>query len=136
MPLPLITGLADKLFGIVDSLVTDKDQAALLKHELDMTLSKLNLAQMAVNAEEAKHGSLFVAGWRPFIGWVCGAALAWEFIGAPVGQWALTAAGLELTYALPQVASGDLMELVLAMLGLAGLRSYEKRAGVSRTRIR
>ncbi|GEQ96715.1 hypothetical protein JCM17844_03520 [Iodidimonas gelatinilytica] len=131
-----LTGLVDRVFGVVDSLVTDKDQAARLKHELHMTLSKLNLAQIAVNAEEAKHASLFVAGWRPFIGWVCGAALAWQFILAPVLQWGLTLAGLELTYSLPQVASDRLMELVLAMLGMAGLRTYEKRSGVSREKVK
>ncbi|GER08097.1 hypothetical protein GCM10007972_03970 [Iodidimonas muriae] len=131
-----LTGLVDRVFGVVDSLVTDKDQAARLKHELHMTLSKLNLAQMAVNAEEAKHASLFVAGWRPFIGWVCGAALAWQFILAPILQWGLTLAGLELTYSLPQVASDSLMELVLAMLGMAGLRTYEKRSGVSREKVK
>jgi len=130
-----IAGLGDKLFGVVDQLVTDKDQAARLKHELHQTLARLNLAQMAVNAEEAKHSSLFVAGWRPFIGWVCGVALGWEYIGAPVGEWALTLAGLELTYTMPRVPSDALMEVVMAMLGMAGLRTYEKRAGIARGRL-
>jgi len=131
-----IAGIGDKIFGVVDQLVTDKDQAARLKHELHQTLAKLNLAQMAVNAEEAKHSSLFVAGWRPFIGWVCGLALAWKYIGAPIAQWALTMAGLELTYSVPSVPSDALMELVLAMLGMAGLRTYEKRVGVARGRLK
>jgi len=60
-----------------------------------------------------------VAGWRPFIGWVCRAALAWEYVGAPVAQWALTLAGLELTYSVSHVPEDALMELVMAMLGMA-----------------
>jgi len=138
MSIPLfdaVAGIGDKIFGIVDQFVTDKDQAARLKHELHQSLAKLNLAQMAVNAEEAKHSSLFVAGWRPFIGWVCGVALAWKFVGAPLAHWALTMAGLELTYAVPNVPTDALMELVLAMLGMAGLRTYEKRAGIARGRL-
>lgn len=135
MALPLfgaLTGIADRLFDIIDSLVTDKDEALRLKHELQMTLANHNQAQMAVNAQEAQHRSLFVAGWRPFIGWVCGAALAWEYIGAPLAQWALTMAGLELQYPVPHIVSDNLLELVLAMLGMAGLRSFEKRTGVTR----
>lgn len=138
MAIPFLDGLAsagEKLFGIVDKLVPDKGQAAELKHELHLTLAKLNMAQMAVNAEEAKHASLFVAGWRPFIGWVCGAALAWQFIGAPLAQWGLTLAGLELVYAVPKIDSGNLMELVMAMLGMAGLRTYEKYGGVARGKL-
>ena len=135
MPIPLIDSIAkaaDRLFGVIDAMVVDKDAAAKLKHETEMALVNLNLAQMAVNAEEAKHASLFVAGWRPFIGWVCGAALAWEYVGAPLAQWGLTLAGLELAYSVPQVPSDSLFELVLAMLGMAGLRTYEKQRGVAR----
>jgi len=130
-----IAGIGEKVFGIVDQLVTDKDQAARLKHELQKSLAELNFAQMAVNAEEARHGSLFVAGWRPFIGWVCGIAIGWEYVGAPVAEWGLTLAGLELTYTVPRVPADTLMELVLAMLGMAGLRTYEKKSGVARTRM-
>lgn len=138
MTLPLLDGIAslgDRLFGLVDKFIPDKDKASEMKHELHMTLARLNLAQMAVNAEEAKHSSIFVAGWRPFIGWVCGTALAWQFIGAPVAQWTLTVAGLSEIHSVPQIDSGNLMELVLAMLGMAGLRTYEKQGGIARSRL-
>jgi len=137
MPLfDAIASIGDRIFSIVDQMVTDKDQAARLKHELQKALAELNQAQIAVNKQEAKHGSIFVAGWRPFIGWVCGVALAWEFVGAPVAQWALTMAGLELTYTVPTVPEEALMELVMAMLGMAGLRSFEKRSGVARAKMK
>lgn len=135
MPLPLIGAVgraAESLFGAIDKLVPDRDLAQKLQRETEQTLASLNLAQMQVNAEEARHKSLFVAGWRPFIGWVCGAALAWEFVLAPLANWGLTLAGLELVYSVPDVVSGKLFELVLAMLGMAGLRTYEKQRGVSR----
>lgn len=135
MPLPLIGVVgraAESLFGAIDKLVPDRDLAQKLQREAEQTLASLNLAQIEVNAEEARHRSLFVAGWRPFIGWVCGAALAWEFVVAPLAGWGLTLAGLELVYSVPDVASGKLFELVLAMLGMAGLRTYEKQRGVTR----
>ncbi len=135
MALPLfgsVVGLADRVFNVIDALVSDKDEANRLKHEIQMTLANHNQAQIAVNQQEAQHRSLFVAGWRPFIGWVCGAALAWEYIGVPIAQWSLIMAGLELQYSVPQIDPSNLLELVLAMLGMAGLRSFEKRTGVAR----
>lgn len=131
MALPLlgpISGLVGRVFDVVDSLVTDKDEADRLKHEIQMTLAEQNQAQITVNKQEAQHRSLFVAGWRPFIGWVCGAALAWEYLLTPIAQWALVVAGLD--YSIPQINPDNLLELVFAMLGMAGLRSFEKRAGV------
>lgn len=132
MAIPVIGDIIAAVAKPLDKLILDKDLRQKLEHEITMQLATLNLAQVAVNKQEAAHKSIFVAGWRPFIGWVCGAALAWEFIGLPVGNWALTLAGLELTYSMPEVASGRLMELVLAMLGMAGLRTYEKRTGCAR----
>ncbi|RMF14138.1 MAG: hypothetical protein D6757_06860, partial [Alphaproteobacteria bacterium] len=94
MPIPLLSSLADGLFGVIDKLVPDADLKARLKLETTETLSRLNLAQMEVNAREATSGSLFIAGWRPFIGWVCGVALAWQYVGVPIGEWMMTLAGM------------------------------------------
>lgn len=132
MGIPIFGDIISAIARPLDKLIPDKDLRQKLEHEITMQLATLNLAQVAVNQQEAAHKSIFVAGWRPFIGWVCGLALAWQFVGAPIAQWGLTIAGLELVYAVPKIESGNLMELVMAMLGMAGLRTYEKRHGVAR----
>lgn len=84
--------------------------------------------QLAVNQAEASSSSTFVAGWRPFIGWMCGAALGFEYLARPILQFGFAAAG----HALPELPTldGKLWELLTAILGLSGLRSIEKTVGV------
>ena len=132
MPMPIIGDIIAAIAKPIDDLVGDTDLKRRLKAEIQSQLYELNRAQIAVNRQEAAHKSLFVAGWRPFIGWVCGVAIAWAFLGQHVAEWAvaLWAPGTPI----PEVESDRLMELVLAMLGMAGLRTYEKRAGVARER--
>ena len=91
---------------------------------------QLMLGQLKVNEQEAAHKSIFVAGWRPFIGWVCGVGVFWQFVGHPIGEFIAVLCG----YAgeLPSVKSDDLFELLMGMLGLGGLRTFEKLKGVSR----
>ena len=90
-----------------------------------------NQAEAEINKIEAGHKSLFIAGWRPFVGWVCGLGLAWSFIGHPVASWALAVWGdAEMT--LPHLEMDGMMNLVTAMLGFGGLRTYEKLKGVAR----
>jgi len=67
---------------------------------------------------------MFVAGWRPFIGWVCGVSLAYHFILAPLIEWILVLSGNTLD--LPEFDFSQLSTIVMGMLGLAGARSYEK----------
>ena len=93
--------------------------------------------QLAVNAKEAEHKSIFVAGWRPFIGWVGGAALAYQFVLYPFLIWIwvfLQANGtVPMDLAPPPVLeTGALFSIITGMLGVAGMRSYEKTKGVSR----
>jgi hypothetical protein len=88
------------------------------------------LAQTEINAAEAQHKSIFVAGWRPFIGWVCGVGIAWSMVVQPVAQWAMIAWGDGTE--LPTIDTSYLMELVTAMLGMSGLRTFEKMRGVAR----
>ena len=132
MPIPIIGDIIAAIAKPIDDLVGDTDLKRKLKAEIQSQLYELNRAQIAVNRQEAAHKSLFVAGWRPFIGWVCGVAIAWAFLGQHVAEWAVAiwAPGTPI----PEVESDRLMELVLAMLGMAGLRTYEKRAGVARER--
>ena len=102
-----------------------------LERELVEAANAAMLAQTEINKAEAAHKSIFVAGWRPFIGWTCGAAIAWSFLLQPVAQWAITAWG-EGT-ALPTVDTSYLLELVTAMLGMSGLRTFEKSRGIARS---
>jgi hypothetical protein len=99
------------------------DQAAAREHEELM-------GQIEVNKTEAAHKSIFVAGWRPFIGWTAGAGVAWSFVVAPISEWVSRLIGW--TGKMPELDSAQLMTLVLALLGMGGLRTYEKMKGVAR----
>jgi hypothetical protein len=130
----VITALVPALGTLVDRLIPDKAAAQRAKDEMEAALVKASneaaLAQVEVNKIEAGHSSVFVAGWRPAIGWVCAAALAWVFIVAPVAAWGMAVFGVRET--LPAIGTDNLFELVLAMLGLGGLRTFEKMRGVAR----
>ena len=101
-----------------------------LERELVEAANSAMLAQTEINAVEAQHKSIFVAGWRPFIGWVCGVGIAWSMVVQPVAQWAMIAWGDGTE--LPTIDTSYLMELVTAMLGMSGLRTFEKMKGVAR----
>jgi len=87
---------------------------------------QLLLGQMDINKIEAASKSLFVSGWRPFIGWVCGFGIAWNFIFQPLISWIAFLFDVDLKGA-PQLDISDLMTLLLGMLGLAAQRTYEKK---------
>jgi len=86
-------------------------------------------AQMDVNKVEAAHPSVFVSGWRPAIGWICGAAFAWNWVGLPIAKMGLAIAGISLE--LSPASMAEMMPVLLGMLGLSGLRSFEKSHGVA-----
>lgn len=130
--------MLDKLIGPVSSLldkfVEDADQKAKLAHEI-ATMSQrhaqeLALAQIGVNAAEAASGSLFKGGWRPFIGWTCGLAFFYHFVGQPLAIFILTVSGMEIP-ALPEFEMGTLLTVLGGMLGIGGLRTYEKQKGLT-----
>lgn len=108
---------------IPDKAEREKAQAELVKMQLNGELQQL-AGQLEVNKTEAAHQSVFVAGWRPFIGWVCGVALAYQFVLRPIITWA--APSLGYTVAEMPGLDDNLWELMFGMLGLGGLRSYEK----------
>lgn len=119
---------------ILDKIIPDKDLRQKLQHELiiasqDQTF-QLALGQLKVNEKEAEHSSIFVAGWRPFIAWVCGFGLAYNFLVYPLMLWAVAAYGASIIP--PPLFSENLMELIMGMLGLAGYRTYEKVMGVTK----
>jgi len=116
--------------GIVDKFVADKDLKSTLKHELEMSLHNANLAQIEVNKTEAQHASIFVAGWRPCIGWICAVALGYHFILSPILATILTLSGYTIT--LPEFDFAQLSTILMGMLGLGGLRTFEKMKGVTK----
>jgi hypothetical protein len=135
MPIPaIVTALVPALGTLVDRLIPDRAAAEKAKADVEAALVKASneaaLAQVEVNKIEAGHSSVFVAGWRPAIGWVCAAGLAWAFVVAPVASWALLVLGIKAE--LPAIQFDHLFELVLAMLGIGGLRTFEKMRGVPR----
>ena len=120
---------------VLNKFVPDPEARALAEKELRSSLLEWDKEQLAVNAAEAVHPSIFVSGWRPFIGWVCGIAVAYQFVVVPIGGWFLlsigaSAASLELQLA-PKL-DDQLWQLLTAMLGMAGLRTYEKFKEVAR----
>ena len=127
--LPLITALLPVLGGLLDKVIPDKGQAEKAKADMQVRLLEMaqqgDLAQIELNKVEAASDGIFKGGWRPFIGWVCGAALAYQFIARPLLPWMLGAAGVQVP-PMPGL-DGMLWELVFAMLGMGGLRSLDKR---------
>ena len=125
---PIIAALLPILGGVIDKVIPDK--AAADKAKLEMQLKLLDaanagaLAQLEVNKVEAAHQSVFVAGWRPAIGWVCAAALAYSYMLVPFVGFAFAVMGKPM----PKwpVLDGNLWELMFGMLGMGALRSYDK----------
>jgi roadblock/LC7 domain-containing protein len=132
--IPVVTALLPALGTLIDRLIPDRAAAEKAKAEMEQQLvtaaNAAAMAQVEVNKIEAAHSSVFVAGWRPSIGWVCAAGLAWAFVVAPVASWALMVLGVKAE--LPAIQFDHLFELVLAMLGIGGLRTFEKLRGVAR----
>ena len=131
----MIQALIGPVTGLLDKFVEDKDQKNALAHEIATLAEKqaheAAIAQVEVNKAEAQHRSIFVAGWRPFVGWVCGLAIAYHFVLAPIILFATAIAGIEIPE-LPSFDMETLTTVLLGMLGLGGLRSFEKYKGVSK----
>lgn len=97
--------------------------------ELAQLASDTDLAkgQLAINQAEAANENIFVSGWRPFIGWVCGTAFAYHFILQPLLAFGMASFGHEVK--LPAFQMGELSTVLMGMLGLGGLRTFEKVKG-------
>ena len=120
----MIDKLIQPVGDILDKFVADKDLKIKLSHELEKEIISLNKAQLEVNKVEAQHNNIFVSGWRPFIGWCCGLSLAYHFILEPVIQYILIVNGIQ--YDTPEFDFSQLSTIVMAMLGMSTLRTYEK----------
>jgi hypothetical protein len=119
---------------VLDKVIPDNNAKAKAKADIEKALidnaSKINLAQAETNKIEASHRSIWVAGWRPFLGWVAGFGFAWVFVISPVAQWVCALLGIHIV--LPVLHTDVMMELTIALLGLSGLRSWEKSKGLTK----
>ena len=97
----------------------------------DKLAHEQQLAQMAINKEEAASGSLFKGGWRPCIGWICGIAFGYHFVLQPVIIFIVVLIGMDIPE-LPSFDMGTLLTVLGGMLGIGGLRTYEKQKGLTK----
>ena len=130
--------MIDKLIGpvtiLLDKFVEDKDQKAKLAHEVATMAQKhaqeLAKGQLEVNKAEAQHKSLFVSGWRPAVGWCCVFGMMGNFMVIPFTNFVL--ALLKIDVVVPLIDTATMMPVLMGMLGLGAMRTYEKRTGVSK----
>jgi len=130
----MLTALIGPVSKLVGKFIEDKDVKNKLAHELSTMAERhaqeLAKGQIEANTVQAKHPSLFVAGARPAIMWICALGLLTQFFIMPIADWATAIWMPEIT--LPSLATGELMTLTLSLLGLGGMRSFEKSKGVAR----
>ncbi len=131
----MLESLISPVSALLDKFIPDADERNRLAHEI-ATMSErhaheLAKGQIEINKVSAAHRSMFVAGWRPFVGWTCGVALAWHFVGQPLTVFVIAIAGVE-TPPLPVFEMESLLTVLLGMLGLGGLRTFEKTKNVAR----
>ena len=131
-------GISESVIGVagkvLDKFVEDKDLKTKLSHELKSQIVSLDLAQAQTNLEQAKHPSIFVAGARPAIMWICAFGLGWQFVFQPVAVWIIAVGGIDVV--LPIIETELLLSLTLALLGLGGMRSFEKSKGIQRNNMK
>lgn len=140
MKIPILGDVIGAVKDLVSEVVVDKDK----RNELNVRLQELEdkaderiheelIAQTEINKIEAAHSSIFVAGWRPFIGWTCGVGVAYIFVVSPfanqIAKW--------FGYAGEMVAldAASLMTLVTAMLGVGAMRSFDKYKDIDTKRM-
>jgi hypothetical protein len=130
----IVASLIGPVSSILDKVIPDADEKAKLAHELatmaDTHAQQALLAQLEINKAEAASGSIFKGGWRPFVGWVCGIALLYHFILSPLIIFVVTLTGIDIP-PIPEFDMGSLMTVLMGMLGLGGLRTYEKQKGLT-----
>ena len=124
--LPIINRVLDL---IPDPAAKQKAQLEMQARLMEMVREESN-KQADINAAEASNPNLFVAGWRPMIGWVCAVSFAWFYLGAPIIAWFLAIAGVHVD--LPVFDKNNLMELTMGMLGMGALRSFDKWKGTAK----
>tara|TARA_R100000935_G_C2830601_1_gene164801 strand:- start:1483 stop:1878 length:396 start_codon:yes stop_codon:yes gene_type:complete len=126
--LPLIS-------NVIDKVIPDKNASAKAKQEIEQTLvanmAQINIEQIKTNQVEASSRSIWIAGWRPFIGWVCGIAMAWHFVGVPFITFIAAWTGAVIP-PLPVFDMSSLMTVLMGLLGLGSMRTFEKMKGLTK----
>ncbi len=141
--LGFLGGTNGPLSKVLD-LIPNKNERARAEEEFRSALlsfaAQQNLQQMEINKQEAQHASLFVAGWRPAVGWACCFALAWQYVLQPMLTWLLAIIGSYTGHTLPELPTldtGEMITVLMGLLGLAGYRTFEKVKGeVDRSSLR
>jgi hypothetical protein len=123
----MINLLIPAVSGLLDKFIEDKDEKAKLAHEISTLAEKQAhesmLAQIKVNEVQASHKSIFVSGARPAIMWICALGLFYAVFAYPV---------LDIWFDMPELNTDILMPTMMGLLGLGGMRSFEKAKGVAR----
>lgn len=140
MGIPFIGDIIDKIGGIAGKAIVDKDKRNEIAFKLEALKDKADerfhdelMGQIEVNKVEAAHSSIFVAGWRPFIGWTSGVGLGYHFVASPFIEFIARISGY--TGEMPTVDAATLMTLILAMLGVGAQRSFDKMKGVDTKKV-
>jgi len=130
----MLAQLIGPVTGLLDKFIEDKDKKNAIAHKIATMAQEhaqvLSKAQIEVNKKEAEHKSLFVAGWRPAVGWVCCLGMASNFLVIPMANFALALSNSTIT--IPLIALSEMMPVLLGMLGLGAMRTVEKAKGVQR----
>ena len=128
----MIEALIGPVTGLLDKFIEDKDQKAKLAHELSTMAERhaqeLAKAQLEINKVEAAHKSLFVSGWRPAVGWCCVLGMTGNFMVIPFTNFVLALLAIDVV--IPLIDLETMMPVLMGMLGLGAMRSYEKASGI------
>ena len=130
----MLQALIGPVAGLLDKFIPDADQKMKIAAELSTMAERhaqeLAKGQLEVNKVEAASKSMFVAGWRPAVGWVCVLGMAMNFIIVPLGNFGLSVADIEVV--IPMIDTSQMMPVLMGMLGLGAMRTVEKVQKVSR----
>ena len=126
----LFTGVREAITG---KKILDPNEQAKIELQLAQLENALQTGQIEINKAEANNPSWFVAGARPFILWVCGFAIAYQFVVYPLAYGFL--GSMDITFPIPELNVGMLFNLMISMLGMSGLRTYEKLKGIDTKKI-
>jgi hypothetical protein len=131
----MIDLLITSVSTLLSKVIPDVNERQKLAHEIATMAQKqaheIAIAQIEVNKVEAASDNVFKGGWRPFIGWICGISFAYHFVLQPLLMFILTYIGFPIP-ALPEFDMASLMTVLMGMLGLGGLRTFEKYKGVTK----
>lgn len=136
--IPLLSPLLDKVLSFIPN--ANEREKAKLEFELKVQENETKILELfmqsdviqaEINKAEAANSNIFVSGWRPFIGWVCGVSFTWAFLLEPIIVFIFSASGHPLTD-LPKFDISTMSTVLLGMLGLGGMRTFEKFKGVAR----